>query len=181
MAAVTQVVPNYIGGVSSQPDERKIPGQVTEATNVYIDPTFGLTKRQGAQFLTTLDTYNDAVDSLRDAAWFVITRDDDEAYFGAVTLNDGVRIWNAIPEIVNGTPVFTECTVTGDPGTYLEVVGRPGLPHGNFKFVTVQDVTYIINETVTVNEVDRVDYPLLRKGTVRLQSIDPGVVQCIYQ
>ena len=180
MAAVTQVVPNYIGGVSSQPDERKIPGQVTEATNVYIDPTFGLTKRQGAQFLTTLDTYNDAVDSLRDAAWFVITRDDDEAYFGAVTLNDGVRIWNAIPEIVNGTPVFTECTVTGDPGTYLEVVGRPGLPHGNFKFVTVQDVTYIINETVTVNEVDRVDYPLLRNGTVRLQSIDPGTKYIVY-
>ena len=47
--------------------------------------------------------------------------------------------------------------------------------HGNFKFVTVQDVTYIINETVKVEEVDRVAYPLLRKGTIRLTSIDPGV------
>ena len=28
MAAVTQVIPNYIGGVSSQPDERKLPGQL---------------------------------------------------------------------------------------------------------------------------------------------------------
>ena len=28
MAAVTQVIPNYIGGVSSQPDERKLLGQV---------------------------------------------------------------------------------------------------------------------------------------------------------
>ena len=64
MAAVTQVIPNYIGGVSSQPDERKLPGQVTEATNVYIDPTFGLTKRQGLQFLTTLDTYTDVQDPL---------------------------------------------------------------------------------------------------------------------
>ena len=64
MAAVTQVIPNYIGGVSSQPDERKLPGQVTEATNVYIDPTFGLTKRQGLQFLTTLDTYVMVVQTL---------------------------------------------------------------------------------------------------------------------
>ena len=93
MAAVTQVIPNYIGGVSSQPDERKLPGQVTEATNVYIDPTFGLTKRQGLQFLTTLDTYNDDADPLDGASWFVITRDDDEAYFGCV-VDGGIRIWN---------------------------------------------------------------------------------------
>ena len=50
MAAVTQIIPNYIGGAALSQIERKLPGQVTEATNVYIDPTFGLTKRQGAQF-----------------------------------------------------------------------------------------------------------------------------------
>ena len=178
MAAVTQVIPNYIGGVSSQPDERKLPGQVTEATNVYIDPTFGLTKRQGLQFLTTLDTYNDDADPLDGASWFVITRDDDEAYFGCV-VDGGIRIWNAIPTITAGQPVFTECTVTGDNVDYLIPKDKDGstLPesHGNFKFITVQDVTYIINETVKVKEVDRVAYPLLRKGTIRLTSIDPGV------
>ena len=79
MAAVTQVIPNYIGGVSSQPDERKLPGQVTEATNAYIDATFGLTKRQGAQFLTTLDDYTDDDDPLEGASWFFISRDDDAA------------------------------------------------------------------------------------------------------
>jgi len=40
MAAVTQIIPNYVGGVSTQPDERKLPGQVTEATNVFVDATF---------------------------------------------------------------------------------------------------------------------------------------------
>ena len=52
---VTQIIPNYIGGVSTQPDERKLPGQVVEASDVFIDATFGLTKRQGAQYLTTLE------------------------------------------------------------------------------------------------------------------------------
>ena len=91
MAAVTQVIPNYIGGVSSQPDERKLPGQVRQATNAYIDATFGLTKRQGAQFLTTLDSYIDSYDPLDGAAWFFISRDDDEAYFGCV-VNGGIRV-----------------------------------------------------------------------------------------
>ena len=178
MAAVTQVIPNYIGGVSSQPDERKLPGQVTEATNVYIDPTFGLTKRQGLQFLTTLDTYNNDTDPLNGASWFVITRDDDEAYFGCV-VDGGLRIWNAIPEIINGEPTFVECNITGDNVDYLIPKDKDGntLPesHGNFKFVTVQDVTYIINETKVVEEEPRVEYKLGRKGTIRLKSIDPGV------
>ena len=47
MAAVTQSIPNFLGGVSSQPDEKKQPGQVTDIINGYPDPTFGLTKRNG--------------------------------------------------------------------------------------------------------------------------------------
>ena len=54
MAAVTQRVNNYLGGVSRQPDDRKKPGQVREALNAYPDPTFGLIKRPGFKFLTTL-------------------------------------------------------------------------------------------------------------------------------
>ena len=47
MASVTQRVPNYLGGVSKQPDDKKFPGQVREALNAYPDPTFGLQKRPG--------------------------------------------------------------------------------------------------------------------------------------
>ena len=47
MAAVTQTIPNFLGGVSNQPDDKKLPGQVKEALNVYPDPTFGLQKRPG--------------------------------------------------------------------------------------------------------------------------------------
>ena len=54
MVAVTQTIPNYIGGVSSQPDEKKSPGQVKDIINGYPDPSFGLGKRNGSQFLNIL-------------------------------------------------------------------------------------------------------------------------------
>ena len=54
MAYVTQRVPNYLGGVSKQPDDKKFPGQVREALNAYPDPTYGLQKRPGLKFLTHL-------------------------------------------------------------------------------------------------------------------------------
>ena len=54
MASVTQTIPNFLGGVSNQPDDKKLPGQVREALNAYPDPTFGLTKRPGFKYLDTL-------------------------------------------------------------------------------------------------------------------------------
>ena len=54
MSSVTQLVPNYLGGVSNQPDDKKLPGQVQDCINAYPDPTFGLTKRPGFKFLKEL-------------------------------------------------------------------------------------------------------------------------------
>ena len=55
MTAVTQIIPNYLGGVSRQPDEKKQTGQVKDIINGYADPVYGLTKRNGFEFLATLD------------------------------------------------------------------------------------------------------------------------------
>ena len=60
-----------------------------------------------------------------DAAWFVITRDDDEAYFGAVTVNNGIEFGMLFLRLLMVQPVFTECTVTGDTGAYLDLVNVP--------------------------------------------------------
>ena len=38
MPNVTQTVTNYLGGVSRQPDTKKLPGQVVDAINAYPDP-----------------------------------------------------------------------------------------------------------------------------------------------
>jgi len=93
MAAVTQVIPNFLGGVSKQIDQKKLPGQVRECLNALPDPTFGLTKRPGFKWIENLSpTLNPT-----DAKWFYINRDDVEDYIGCIT--DGtpgkINIWNA--------------------------------------------------------------------------------------
>ena len=50
MASVTQTVSNYLGGVSKQVDNKKLPGQLRECLNALPDPTFGLMKRPGLKF-----------------------------------------------------------------------------------------------------------------------------------
>lgn len=37
MPAVTQLIPNFLGGVSRQNDDKKLLGQVTECINGYPD------------------------------------------------------------------------------------------------------------------------------------------------
>ena len=51
MAGITQTVPNYIQGISQQPDELKLPGQVNNALNVLPNITKGLEKRPGSEFI----------------------------------------------------------------------------------------------------------------------------------
>ena len=93
MAAVTQTIPAYLGGVSRQIDSKKQAGQVRECTNTLPDATFGLRKRPGTKFIKTL-----ATSSLDKAKWFYIHRDGDEQYIGRINTGSpgGVVVWNAI-------------------------------------------------------------------------------------
>ena len=54
MAAIEQSIPNMLGGVSQQPDPVKLSGQVREAENVFLDPTFGCLKRPGTEWVANL-------------------------------------------------------------------------------------------------------------------------------
>ena len=51
MASVTQTIPTLTGGISEQPDELKVPGQVNVADNVLPDVTHGLQKRPGGKLV----------------------------------------------------------------------------------------------------------------------------------
>ena len=73
MAAVTQAITNYIGGVSRQSDQKKLPGQVRECLNALPDPTFGLRKRPGTKFIKQLLPHADEGGSTftsTNAKWF---------------------------------------------------------------------------------------------------------------
>ena len=52
MAGITQHIPNFIKGISRQPDELKMPGQVRDRKNALPDVTAGLQKRPEHDSLT---------------------------------------------------------------------------------------------------------------------------------
>ena len=141
MAAVTQRIDNYLGGVSRQSDDKKLPGQVTECLNGYPDPTFGLTKRPGFKWIANIGT-GTTYDSCK---WFYIHRDADERYIGCIKPAGGstgdIDIWNATTGAV--------CTVTYGTGAQAYLTGSKT----NYDILTVQDTSLITNNLITVAKI----------------------------
>lgn len=140
MAAISQTINNVLGGVSQQPDPVKLPGQVREAVNAYLDPTFGCTKRPGTQFIGLL-----ADDVPEEANWFPIFRDGQERYVACIYLDSGtprIRVWNA------DTAAEATVSVVGGADQYLSVADV-----SSFNTLTINDYTLIINgeKDVTIN------------------------------
>jgi len=138
MPAVTQSIPNFLGGVSRQNDDKKLLGQVTECVNGYPDPTYGLLKRPGMKFINTLekaDGTNFTETELNGAVWFFMERDAAGSYIGAIK-DSNIYVWTAL----NGT----WCTVTNSAAAYLT-----GTTKNDYHFRSIQDTTIITNKTVT--------------------------------
>ena len=140
MPAVTQRINNYLGGVSRQPDEKKLPGQVVDAVNAYPDVALGLTKRPGLKHITNLGsgtTYDNA-------KWFYIHRDNDEKYIGCITppvapaTEGGIFIWNAVSGVA--------CTVTYGTGAQAYLTGT----RTQYDILTIQDSSIITNKSKVV-------------------------------
>jgi hypothetical protein len=139
MVAVTQVIPDLLGGISQQPDNQKDTGDLSDSINAYPDVTLGLVKRPGLQYVYETTT---GLTDLDGGKWFFINRDGNEKYLaclqpGTTSSNGSFRIFNAATGV--------ESTITYPDGkSYLEGV------KGNFKILTVQDTTFIVNKTITV-------------------------------
>ena len=172
MAAVTQFIPNFLGGVSKQTDIKKQPGQVNQILNGFPDPTYGLLKRNGSQFLGLI---NESTDNFTDGHWFQISRDNDERYIGVITKTGNIRIWNTVPTVTSGVLSLTEATITGKSAanvvTYLT---PPNTTQGvdDFHTFSYLDQTYIINKNKTVAMTAKTDYYLRTRATVVIGSID---------
>jgi len=133
MAAISQQIPNLLGGVSQQPDPLKLPGQVREAENVLLDPTFGCRKRPPTKFLARL-----ATDIPKTAKWFPIFRDKNERYVACVYKNANsntvLRVWEA------DTGAERTVTMLGDSAQYLTVNDVASL-----KELSINDYTLLCN------------------------------------
>ena len=164
MAAVTQRIGSYLGGVSKQSDDKMLPGQVRECYNGYPDATYGLTKRPGFEHILNLGTGT----TYDDGKWFYIKRDNDEEYIGVIKGTD-IDIWNAV--------TGNAATVTFPDGTgYLDGT------KDNYKIITVQDTSIIINSKDDVaadTAVSDSNYDSDRSASLILGAVINGYVYTV--
>ena len=148
MAAVNQRIPNFLGGVSQQPDKIKFPGQLRVCDNAVPDITFGLKKRPPAEFIGTLTNATSA------GHWYEILRDGDEKYIIQITpANTGgmpIRVW----DLADGA----EKSLTNSSGdslfSYLAGATEP------YAVTTIQDYTIIANPQKTVGTTGNTAAPI---------------------
>lgn len=140
MAAVTQRVPNFLGGVSQQIDSLKRPTQLRKCINAYPDATFGLIKRSGGQFVAELKNSGGTVygtNTFDNGKWFSIFRDDVEKYVGVIK-GSSIYIW----DFLTGAPKTV--AIIGGAASYLT-----GTLPQDYHVLSINDYTYITNRTQT--------------------------------
>ena len=90
MASITQTIPNYNGGISEQPDDRKGSGVVRDCVNAVPDLVHGLIKRPGAKRISEdknpISTNKYGTSTIPSGgSWFHYHRDETEgSYIGQV-------------------------------------------------------------------------------------------------
>ena len=146
MANITQTIPALTAGISQQPDEQKIPGQVKDMVNALPDVTQGLTKRPAGKFVASLSDGSN--NSTADGRWFHYYRDENEQYIGQVAKNGVLRMWDCL---------------TGAEKTVVNAIGNNTyLTHTDdedIQTLTLNDFTYINNRSITT-EMDTTTEPL---------------------
>ena len=148
MANITQTIRSLNGGISQQPDEQKIPGQVKDMLNAVPDVTQGLLKRPAGRFVSTL------TNSTADGKWFHYYRDENEQYIGQVRRTGVVKMWacEQVLNPANGAVVHeagaevnvVDVTSGSGAGKYLYHTGDEDI-----QTLTLNDFTYINNRTKT--------------------------------
>ena len=136
MASITQTIPNFIGGVSQQPDQLKLPGQVAEVVNAIPDITRGLYKRPGAARKGTMPLPN--VQS--GGSWFHYHRDEEEgSYIGQVAPDGTLRVWKA-----SGDNSGAEQTIVYGTGGQTAIQNYLATSDSeNLQFLNINDTTFV--------------------------------------
>ena len=133
MPLITRSIPNLIGGVSQQPEILRLENQATEQINGLSNVVEGLKKRPPTKHIAKLSSSN-----LSNAFIHTINRDTNERY--VVVITDGaLSVYD-----IDGTQktVVEQTNVTN----YLSSTN----PRSDFRALTVNDYTYILNTTQNV-------------------------------
>ena len=149
MSSITQTIPNYVGGMSEQPDQLKVPGQVTNIVNAIPDIVHGLYKRPGAKRIGTAPLTN--VQS--SGSWFHYYRDETEgSYIGQVATDGKVRVWSCNDGAEKNVWYHTDNSAYSGGNsdhtsitTYLSASNTEDV-----QALTINDTTFLNNRDTTV-------------------------------
>ena len=146
MPNITQTIPALTAGISQQPDEQKLPGQVKDMVNALPDITQGLLKRPAGKFVASLSDGSN--NSTTNGKWFHYYRDENEQYIGQIARDGVVRMWDCLTgaekNVVDGIGNNTYLIHTDDE---------------DLQTLTLNDFTYINNRSITT-EMDTTTEPL---------------------
>lgn len=201
MTAISQRIPNLLGGVSQQADSRKQATQLRSSLNTFPDPTFGLIKRSGAQFVAELKNAGGTVYSataFTNAKWFTILRDNSEKYLCCIK-SGSLYIWDLLtgaPKTVTysgtGSSYLTSGTVPDDfhalsINDYTCITNRkstvtaqatPGAWVRNRAFLSVKAIVYNSSYNITIN-ASSVSYSTGASGSLKIVDVTAGIVSAI--
>ena len=194
MPNISQQIPNFLGGVSTQPDDQKTPGQVREIINGFLDPTFGLVKRNGFMWKANLGANTST--TYADGHWFYYRYDSTEAYVGVIKsqtvkmwdvntglektitnqsgqayLNGGINDFHVVSRldqilIVNKNQVVSTSGTTPS-SSFTTVASVADLPAAS----TSSGAYYFISNTSAAED----DFYVLSDGTTWNESAKPGI------
>ena len=163
MATVNQRIPNFLGGVSQQPDKIKFPGQLRVCNNAVPDITFGLEKRPPAELVKVLTNANPQ------GQWFNIIRDGDEKFIFQIspssvlaTGQKPIRIWDL------ETGIEQSLTNAANDSLFLYLTSSGS----SFTTTTIQDYTLISNVTQNVERSSNTTFTAINNGEYGYARLD---------
>jgi hypothetical protein len=163
MTAISQRIPNFIGGVSQQADEKMLLGQVKDALNCYPDITLGLLKRPGGKFLGRLASIT--ANTANTAAWFSMFRDNQEKYIATISSAGVPRVWNLLTGLAG--------TITYPTGKQASIESYlTATDYRSIKTLTINDFTYIVNSEKIVTAKTAPTWNAKRQATLIVTAVD---------
>lgn len=189
MSAISQRIPNFIQGISDQPDELKNPGQLRKCENGYPDIVNGLVKRNGLKHLSNIPIS-------QDGKWLHIQKEDpqlgEELYLANISREGKVRVFDARVEqeyevCYANDPVFRkrhrtlanpatrideDALTCNDPNAFSEYFKHTN--DQDLQFVTVNDYTFVTNRTVKPEMVRIRNNPAYYEVFVEIAAMNYG-------
>ena len=153
MASVSQTIDNFKLGVSRQPDNQLIPGQLKEIINATPDLVDGLPKRSGSKRIGT----NPLTNVQCNGTFFSYFRDETEgSYIGQVDPLGRVRVWSCKDGVEKNVWYDTDNTAYNSSTLAHTRISSYLTPSSvtateDIQALTINDTTFLNNRTKVVS------------------------------